>query len=62
MSAIYMRQIQKEKVKNMLGYKMVPSNLAYSKEVGRSGKGKVVLVKGTHSSEKRGSISLMILN
>lgn len=29
-----MRQIQKEKVKNMLGYKMVPSNLAYAKEIG----------------------------
>ncbi len=47
-----MRQIQKERVKNMLEYKLAPCNLEYAEEIGRGGNGKVVLVKGSHLPEK----------
>lgn len=46
-----MRQIQKERVKSMLEYKLAPcnleyGNLGYAKEIG------VVLGKGSHSPER----------
>lgn len=41
-----MRQIQKERVKSMLKYKMVPYNLEYAKEIG------VVWGRGSHSPER----------
>lgn len=46
-----MRQIQKERAKNMLEYKLAPCDLKRSKEIGRGGNGKVVLVTDSHSPE-----------